>query len=283
MSHPHREDGCDADCETCDSVALPAQVQSPCPNGLLPDGEICPRCGGPRAPSGVDGGSWVHFSSTPTQPKRDSEVEALVRDSLDAWITDPSTSSIKQSAPAVLAVELAVRYAIKIAFKQAQGQIEQRVADYKQLWRAKLDRRIVNAREDGYAEGIQFERQLSIREKDRLAKEMKAEGYAEGLAVGREDRRQALANEYLPGEQALFHCSWENLIKEIDWLIAHAEPTREQLRVAKIAGYQEALTEVIEHLKTLESEHPHCIIIDAEEMPSLIATLRTWKGKSNNE
>lgn len=39
-----------------------------CPNALLPDGPICPRCGGPRAPSGVDGGSWVHFPRCPTQP-----------------------------------------------------------------------------------------------------------------------------------------------------------------------------------------------------------------------
>lgn len=32
-----------------------------CPDALLPDGPVCPRCGGERAPSGVDGGSWVHF------------------------------------------------------------------------------------------------------------------------------------------------------------------------------------------------------------------------------
>lgn len=34
---------------------------APCPDGLLPDGEICPRCGGKRGPSGIDGGSWVHI------------------------------------------------------------------------------------------------------------------------------------------------------------------------------------------------------------------------------
>lgn len=32
-----------------------------CPDNLLPDGEVCPRCGGRRSPSGVDGGSWVHY------------------------------------------------------------------------------------------------------------------------------------------------------------------------------------------------------------------------------
>lgn len=36
-----------------------------CPDALLPDGEVCPRCGGPRAPSGVGGGSWVHVSTRP--------------------------------------------------------------------------------------------------------------------------------------------------------------------------------------------------------------------------
>lgn len=32
-----------------------------CPDALLPDGDKCPRCGGRRGPSGVDGGSWVHY------------------------------------------------------------------------------------------------------------------------------------------------------------------------------------------------------------------------------
>ena len=33
----------------------------PCPNALTPDGPVCPRCQGKRAPSGVDGRSWVHI------------------------------------------------------------------------------------------------------------------------------------------------------------------------------------------------------------------------------
>lgn len=36
----------------------------PCPDGLLPDGEKCPRCGGSRAPSGVNRGTWVHSRRT---------------------------------------------------------------------------------------------------------------------------------------------------------------------------------------------------------------------------
>ncbi len=32
-----------------------------CPNNLLPDGPVCPKCGGRRGPSGIDGGSWVHY------------------------------------------------------------------------------------------------------------------------------------------------------------------------------------------------------------------------------
>jgi hypothetical protein len=35
--------------------------QPRCADAQLPDGPVCPACGGPRAPSGVDGGSWVHF------------------------------------------------------------------------------------------------------------------------------------------------------------------------------------------------------------------------------
>lgn len=32
-----------------------------CPDGLLPDGVVCPRCGKRRGPSGINGGTWVHF------------------------------------------------------------------------------------------------------------------------------------------------------------------------------------------------------------------------------
>jgi hypothetical protein len=32
-----------------------------CPDGALPDGPECPVCGGERAPSGVDRGTWVHI------------------------------------------------------------------------------------------------------------------------------------------------------------------------------------------------------------------------------
>lgn len=42
----------------------------PCENGLLPDGPRCPRCGGPRGVSGVDGGSWVHYPSKRPTDKR---------------------------------------------------------------------------------------------------------------------------------------------------------------------------------------------------------------------
>ena len=33
---------------------------APCPEGILPDGPVCPRCGKARGPSGVGGGTWVH-------------------------------------------------------------------------------------------------------------------------------------------------------------------------------------------------------------------------------
>ena len=47
-------------CATCGRTASPTP-EAPCPNALLPDGPVCPRCGGRRGPSGVDGGSWVHY------------------------------------------------------------------------------------------------------------------------------------------------------------------------------------------------------------------------------
>lgn len=36
-------------------------VKNICPDGLLPDGPICPRCDKRRGPSGVDRGTWVHY------------------------------------------------------------------------------------------------------------------------------------------------------------------------------------------------------------------------------
>lgn len=36
--------------------------QQKCKDGQLPDGPVCPSCGGERAPSGIDGGSWVHYT-----------------------------------------------------------------------------------------------------------------------------------------------------------------------------------------------------------------------------
>ena len=46
-----------------------------CPNGLLPDGPECPRCGGERGPSGVDGGSWVHCPPATHHHSRTEQFE----------------------------------------------------------------------------------------------------------------------------------------------------------------------------------------------------------------
>lgn len=36
-------------------------IKDICPDGLSPDGAVCPRCGKRRGPSGIDGGTWVHY------------------------------------------------------------------------------------------------------------------------------------------------------------------------------------------------------------------------------
>lgn len=38
-----------------------AEELSKCLDNQQPDGPVCPKCGGSRAPSGADGGSWVHL------------------------------------------------------------------------------------------------------------------------------------------------------------------------------------------------------------------------------
>lgn len=50
-----------------------------CPDALLPDGETCPRCGGPRAPSGIGGGSWVHFPRQPLPAATEHEHKVSLR------------------------------------------------------------------------------------------------------------------------------------------------------------------------------------------------------------
>ena len=45
---------------SCTRKCLRASVNN-CPDALLPDGPVCPRCGKPRGASGVGGGSWVHM------------------------------------------------------------------------------------------------------------------------------------------------------------------------------------------------------------------------------
>ena len=50
-------------CPICDKELADSAEPAPekCPDALLPDGPTCPRCGGRRGPSGIDGGSWVHY------------------------------------------------------------------------------------------------------------------------------------------------------------------------------------------------------------------------------
>lgn len=48
-----------------------------CPDGLTPDGDTCPRCDGKRAPSGIDGGTWVHVHR-----ERDPESASLALSTL---------------------------------------------------------------------------------------------------------------------------------------------------------------------------------------------------------
>jgi hypothetical protein len=50
---------CRAIVEECEHSRV--DVPEKCPDGLLPDGEVCPRCKGRRGPSGIGGGTWVHY------------------------------------------------------------------------------------------------------------------------------------------------------------------------------------------------------------------------------
>jgi hypothetical protein len=47
-----------------------SEVVEICPDGLLPDGAECPRCGMQRAPSGTGGGVWVHVQNAPVIERR---------------------------------------------------------------------------------------------------------------------------------------------------------------------------------------------------------------------
>jgi len=60
-----------------------------CPDGLLPDGPVCPRCGGHRGPSGIDGGTWVHYTPAPNELARIARAareRSLDERTIAAWI-----------------------------------------------------------------------------------------------------------------------------------------------------------------------------------------------------
>jgi hypothetical protein len=62
-------------------------VSSDCPDGVLPDGPMCPLCGGKRGPSGVDGGSWVHIRAAAPSPQAQAQqAQGLTeREAFEAW------------------------------------------------------------------------------------------------------------------------------------------------------------------------------------------------------
>ena len=52
-----------------------------CPDALLPDGPICPKCGQERGPSGINGGSWVHLNTYKEEKiVPDSDLLALFKE-----------------------------------------------------------------------------------------------------------------------------------------------------------------------------------------------------------
>lgn len=66
--NPHPQEWLVKDLEAAIASMEPKPKPSPikgledeCPDGLLPDGPTCPACGGKRGPSGVGGGTWVHY------------------------------------------------------------------------------------------------------------------------------------------------------------------------------------------------------------------------------
>lgn len=79
------------------SINPQADRSARCPDGLLPDGEICPRCGGRRGPSGVEGGTWVHYPASPDpEHTRATEQETAIHFVPEVevlhgpWIVNPS-------------------------------------------------------------------------------------------------------------------------------------------------------------------------------------------------
>lgn len=71
-----------------------------CVDGLLPDGEICPKCGEKRAPSGVGGGTWVHV---------DQSIVRMNKDKNATWLVDGIQCATKGFAD-ILAARLYKRY-----------------------------------------------------------------------------------------------------------------------------------------------------------------------------
>ena len=52
-------------------------IKMSCKDGQLPDGPICPVCGGERLPSGIGGGTWVHIISSEKPIDKDKKQSIL--------------------------------------------------------------------------------------------------------------------------------------------------------------------------------------------------------------
>jgi hypothetical protein len=86
-------------------------IGEPCEDALTPDGDSCPRCGGPRAPSGVDGGSWVHF------PQR--------RPGGDKPAAKPAAAYLTSSVDEIERLRAALRAARPCVFNSRHGSWEE--------------------------------------------------------------------------------------------------------------------------------------------------------------
>lgn len=105
------------------SQAQPLQSER-CPDGLLPDGPTCPRCGGKRGPSGVDGGSWVHYgtSAAPVEAVRALLTDEQIKRIHDRCACLPDMVGRNDQWPEILRFARAIEAALGIPASAQAGE-----------------------------------------------------------------------------------------------------------------------------------------------------------------
>lgn len=124
---------CEFDSEATASLVRPqpVAVQEACQDGILPDGPMCPQCGGPRSFNGKGVGLWTH-STAPAAPTEPNLIALAEKCSAEVgrhngevvWVKFHSRSAVEAFAVGIVMFAAVRSHAKQAAPKAEQGDSE---------------------------------------------------------------------------------------------------------------------------------------------------------------